>query len=46
MREFLRSRGTVEQGHSLRVYEITAEGRQVLRQTRKALKELADEVLG
>ena len=41
----LSSRGTVEEGHSLRVYKITAEGRKALRQTRKALKELSEEVL-
>ncbi len=41
----LSSRGTVEEGRSLRVYKITREGRKVLRQTRKALKELSDEVL-
>jgi DNA-binding PadR family transcriptional regulator len=42
----LRSRGAVEAGHSRRVYKITPEGRKVLRQTRKALRELSDEVLG
>lgn len=41
----LSSRSTVEEGHSLRVYKITPEGRKVLRQTRKALRELAAEVL-
>jgi DNA-binding PadR family transcriptional regulator len=41
----LSSRPVVEEGHSRRVYKITAEGRKVLRQTRKALRELADEVL-
>jgi DNA-binding PadR family transcriptional regulator len=41
----LSSRATVEQGHTRRVYKITAEGRRTLRQTRKALKELAEEVL-
>jgi DNA-binding PadR family transcriptional regulator len=51
MREFLRgavqlhSRAAVEEGRSRRVYKITPEGRKVLRRTRKALKELADEVL-
>ena len=42
----LSSRRTVEEGRSRRVYKITAEGRKVLRRTRKALRELADEVLG
>jgi DNA-binding PadR family transcriptional regulator len=42
----LSSRGTVEGGRSRRLYKITAEGRKTLRKTRKALKELADEVLG
>jgi DNA-binding PadR family transcriptional regulator len=41
----LSSRSTVEEGHSLRVYKITPEGRKILRQTRKALKELSEEVL-
>lgn len=41
----LSSRGTVEGGRSRRVYRITAEGRTALRQTREALKELAEEVL-
>jgi DNA-binding PadR family transcriptional regulator len=41
----LSSRSVVEEGHSLRVYKITTEGRRVLRQTREALRELADEVL-
>lgn len=41
----LSSRRTVEEGRSRRVYKITAEGRKVLRRTRKALRELADEVL-
>jgi DNA-binding PadR family transcriptional regulator len=41
----LSSRSTVVEGHSRRVYKITAEGRKALRQTRKALKELSDEVL-
>jgi DNA-binding PadR family transcriptional regulator len=41
----LSSRPVVEDGHSRRVYKITGEGRRVLRQTRKALRELADEVL-
>jgi DNA-binding PadR family transcriptional regulator len=42
----LSSRATVEDGRSRRVYKITAEGREALRQTRQALKELAEEVLG
>ena len=41
----LSSRRTVEEGRSRRVYKITAEGRKALRRTRKALKELAEEVL-
>jgi DNA-binding PadR family transcriptional regulator len=41
----LASRPVVEDGHSRRVYKITAEGRKVLRSTRKALRELSDEVL-
>ncbi|HTT94999.1 MAG TPA: PadR family transcriptional regulator [Solirubrobacterales bacterium] len=41
----LSSRARVEDGHSLRAYEITAEGREALRRTRAALRELADEVL-
>jgi DNA-binding PadR family transcriptional regulator len=41
----LASRKTVEDGHSRRVYEITAGGREALRRMRKALRELADEVL-
>ena len=41
----LNSRSVVEEGRSRRVYKITAEGRKALRQTRKALQELADEVL-
>ncbi|HEY2478750.1 MAG TPA: PadR family transcriptional regulator [Solirubrobacterales bacterium] len=41
----LKSRPTVEEGHSRRVYKITAEGRKALRRTEKALRELADEVL-
>jgi DNA-binding PadR family transcriptional regulator len=41
----LSSRSMVEEGRSRRVYKITAEGRRTLRQTRNALKELADEVL-
>ena len=42
----LSSRTTVVEGRSRRVYKITPAGRKALRQTRKALKELADEVLG
>jgi len=41
----LTSRKVVEGGHSRRVYKITAEGRKALRRMRKALRELADEVL-
>jgi DNA-binding PadR family transcriptional regulator len=41
----LSSRSVVEAGHSRRVYKITPQGRRVLRQTREALRELADEVL-
>ncbi len=41
----LSSRSVVEEGPSRRVYRIATEGRKVLRQTRKALRELADEVL-
>jgi DNA-binding PadR family transcriptional regulator len=41
----LNSRNAVEEGRSRRVYRITAEGRKALRETRKALKELSDEVL-
>lgn len=42
----LTSRKTVEEGRSRRLYKITPEGRRVLRQTRRALQELSDEVLG
>ncbi|HEX4305910.1 MAG TPA: PadR family transcriptional regulator [Solirubrobacterales bacterium] len=41
----LASRKVVEGGHSRRVYKITAEGRESLARMRKALRELADEVL-
>jgi DNA-binding PadR family transcriptional regulator len=41
----LSSRTTVEEGRSRRVYKITTEGRKALRRARKALQELADEVL-
>jgi DNA-binding PadR family transcriptional regulator len=41
----LSSRTAVEEGRSRRVYKITAEGRRALGRTRKALQELADEVL-
>ena len=41
----LSSRSTVEEGRSRRVYKITAEGRRDLERTRKALKELSEEVL-
>jgi DNA-binding PadR family transcriptional regulator len=42
----LTSRRTVEDGHSRRVYRITADGRKALKRMRKALRELSDEVLG
>jgi DNA-binding PadR family transcriptional regulator len=41
----LASRKAVEGGHVRRVYKITAEGRKALKRMRKALRELADEVL-
>jgi DNA-binding PadR family transcriptional regulator len=41
----LSSRGTVVEGRARRVYKITADGQKTLRETRRALKELADEVL-
>jgi DNA-binding PadR family transcriptional regulator len=41
----LASRKAVEGGHSRRVYTITAEGRKALKRMRRALRELADEVL-
>ena len=41
----LTSRKVVEEGHARRVYKITAEGRKALGRMRKALRELADEVL-
>src|ERR1700709_1341292 len=41
----LASRKAVEGGHARRVYTITAEGRKALKRMRKALRELADEVL-
>jgi DNA-binding PadR family transcriptional regulator len=41
----LASRKVVEDGHSRRVYRITADGREALRRMRKALRELADGVL-
>jgi DNA-binding PadR family transcriptional regulator len=41
----LSSRRAVEEGRARRVYRITADGRRALRLTRKALRELADEVL-
>jgi DNA-binding PadR family transcriptional regulator len=41
----LRSRNAVEDGRARRVYRITPAGRKVLRLTRRALRELADEVL-
>lgn len=41
----LTSRKVVEEGHARRVYRITAKGRRALERLRKALRELADEVL-
>jgi DNA-binding PadR family transcriptional regulator len=41
----LTSRKAIEGGHARRVYAITAEGRKALTRMRKALRELADEVL-
>jgi DNA-binding PadR family transcriptional regulator len=41
----LTSRKVVEDGHLRRVYKITAKGRAALKRTKKALRELADEVL-
>jgi DNA-binding PadR family transcriptional regulator len=41
----LTSRKVVEEGHARRVYKITADGRKAHRRMRKALRELADEVL-
>jgi DNA-binding PadR family transcriptional regulator len=41
----LRSRRTVVEGKSRRCYEATAAGRKALEAARKALRELADEVL-
>jgi DNA-binding PadR family transcriptional regulator len=41
----LTSRRVVEDGHSRRAYRITAAGRRALRRMRKALRELAEEVL-
>jgi DNA-binding PadR family transcriptional regulator len=41
----LTSRKAVEEGHARRVYKITADGRKALRRMRRALRELADEVL-
>jgi DNA-binding PadR family transcriptional regulator len=41
----LKSRSTVEDGHSRRAYSITPQGRKALRKMRKAVKELSDEVL-
>jgi DNA-binding PadR family transcriptional regulator len=41
----LQSRRVIEEGRPRRLYKITPEGRKVLRSTRKALRELADEVL-
>jgi DNA-binding PadR family transcriptional regulator len=41
----LTSRKTVVGGRARRAYKITADGRKALRRMRKALRELADEVL-
>ena len=41
----LRSRRTVVDGRARREYRATPQGRRVLTQTRRALRELADEVL-
>ncbi len=41
----LQSHRVVEEGRSRKAYKITPEGRKALRQTRKALRELSDEVL-
>lgn len=41
----LSSRRTVVEGRSRRVYRATQEGRELLERTRRALRELADEVL-
>lgn len=41
----LTSRQEVVEGHARRVYRATAQGQEVLKQTRRALRELADEVL-
>jgi DNA-binding PadR family transcriptional regulator len=41
----LTSRRVVEEGHARRVYKITPEGRKALKRMRRALRELADEVL-
>lgn len=41
----LTSRKVVEEGHARRVYRITADGRKALKRMKKALRELADEVL-
>lgn len=42
----LRSRREVVEGRARRVYTATKKGRAVLAETRQALRELADEVLG
>jgi DNA-binding PadR family transcriptional regulator len=42
----LSSRRELAAGHVRRRYRATQEGRRVLAETRKALRELADEVLG
>jgi DNA-binding PadR family transcriptional regulator len=41
----LTSRKLVADGRALRVYKITAQGRAALREGRRILRELADEVL-
>ena len=41
----LTSRQIVSHGKSLRVYQATTTGRRALRESKKALKELADELL-
>ena len=41
----LSSRKVVEAGRTRRVYKITADGRAALKRTKKALRELSDEVL-
>ena len=41
----LKSRKVVEGGHSRRVYRVIPDGRTALKRTKKALRELAAEVL-